>query len=141
MRVHREADGVVPCRLDLRGQRLRLAFVAARHCDAGPGQRQRPCDRLADAAIAPGHVGRLALQVELARKLALEIDAWRDVVHRQSITRPPLRSTISPVMKPASGEARKRTTCANSSGSQKRPTGMSFSRACRCCSVSCSVIM
>ena len=59
----------------------------------------------------------------------------------QSISKPPLRSMISPVIKPDSGDARKRTTWANSSGSQKRPTGMSFSSFCRCYSLSCSVIM
>ena len=42
-------------------------------------------------------------------------------------------------MKPASGETRKRTTCANSSGSQKRPTGICLMSAWRCASVSCSV--
>ena len=44
-------------------------------------------------------------------------------------------------MKPASGLARKSTTWANSSGSQKRPTGIFFSIACRCSSVNCSVII
>ena len=54
----------------LRGQRLGLARVAAGHRHLGAGHRQRPGDGLADAAVAAGDVGRLALQVEQARQLA-----------------------------------------------------------------------
>ena len=41
-------------------------------------------------------------------------------------------SMISPVMKPDSGETRKLTTWATSSGSQKRPTGIWASSSCCC---------
>lgn len=42
----------------------------------------------------------------------------------QSKCSPPLRSRISPVINPDMGETRKATQWANSSGSQKRPTGI-----------------
>ena len=62
-------------------------------------------------------------------------------IPRQSNCKPPLRSSTSPVMNPDNGDTRKPTTCANSSGSQNLPTGMSLSSFCRCSSLSCSVIM
>ena len=45
------------------------------------------------------------------------------VLVAQSIWKPPFMSITSPVMKPDSGDARKRTACATSSGLQKRRTG------------------
>ena len=50
-------------------------------------------------------------------------------------------SMISPVMNPAKGETRNRTTWVISSGSQKRPTGISAKSFWRCASVSYSVTM
>src|SRR6185503_16567418 len=104
--------------LDLPRKRSCFSRVASGDDDVRASFRKRLAYGFADPAVPARHEGDL-----VAQKL-------------QSITNPPLRSTISPVMKPASGETRKRTTCANSSGSQKRPTGICAINAPRCVSVS-----
>ncbi len=48
----------------------------------------------------------------------------RTSVGIQSNCKPPFMSMTSPVMKPASGDARNETTCATSSGVQNLPTGI-----------------
>mmetsp|Transcript_1921 Transcript_1921/g.7719 ORF Transcript_1921/g.7719 Transcript_1921/m.7719 type:complete len:266 (-) Transcript_1921:140-937(-) len=65
----------------------------------------------------------------------------RGVKKCQSTSKPPFMSNTSPVMNPESLLARNMTACANSSGSQNRPTGIFLSVSCRCASVSCSMIM
>ena len=117
-----------------------LAALRPATATRAPAQREPPGDRRADAAVAAGDERGAAGQAGLAGEQARVVGGAEDsVMASQSICRPPLRSRISPVMKPESGEARKRTACANSSGSQKRPTGIWRSSAWRCSSFSCSV--
>ena len=141
MRVEGVAGRPVPRAAEARRGRVRLLGATSRDGDRGAVHREAPGDRLADPAIAARQERDHAAEIEQPREIGPEIELRCDRAHRQSqsITRPPFKSTISPVMNPASGEARNRTTCANSSGSQKRPTGTCASSACRCASVSCSV--
>ena len=70
-------------------------------------EREPPTNRFTDTAVAARHEGDQAIKAKLGGELAC-VDQRRP--SSQSISRPPLMSTISPVMKPASGDARKRTT-------------------------------
>ena len=57
-------------------------------------------------------------------RLPRQLEVQRVGGTRQSNSSPPLMSTTSPVTNPASGWVRNVTTWANSSASQKRPTGI-----------------
>ena len=132
-----------PAARSARGQRLGLGRARGpATATRAPASASAPGDRLADAAVAAGHEGDAAAQVELAGEARGRSrgGAAVSLIGRQSISRPPLRSTISPVMKPderrgEEAHRRARTPRARRSG---RP-GSARSSAWRCASLSCSV--
>ena len=113
VRVHGEADRVVAGGAQRCRERLGLGGAAPGDGDARAGERQRP-------RRSPRRCRRSRRATNAARPCRLELageqagvvgrGAGRCRPSSQSISRPPLRSMISPVMKPDSGEARKRTT-------------------------------
>ena len=129
MGVHCQPDGFVAGCLLGRGCCQRLAFVPARDSNACSRQRQTTGDGFADAAVAAGHISSFSAQVEQAQQCRGEVDAGCDAQGGPDCGSGGCRRTFidgtaaaaidqqaaievddSPVMNPASGAARTRTT-------------------------------